>query len=323
MGRRTPFRHRGWGVLVSTCRACGTQVGDSARFCPECGQALASTALPGTPAVSPQVPAPSLKDSARVIARMTETGSEVVYDNGGVYLDGKNIGFDMLMQCDCIGAVRWVDAETRVWAQGWAAALAGKPQTPRHGALSTVATPPAMAPATGSIGAALKRYWVAVVVIATAVVLGLGWVVVATNATKTAAIADQHASVDAAAAASANAEGEFLARGVRLVNQSGLGRLVAQISSTPTYGKPHVSIGRSADFNDEVLVTVVWPGFAAYQAMVNPDAPPQTADGELYVLFNPISSTNIDASLTNWNGTVDGQGHLVLNGFERQSVSAN
>ena len=105
-------------------------------------------------------------------------------------------------------------------------------------------------------------------------------------------------------------ENAFLARGLKLINQSHMNTMVRGYGGF--LGIPHASVGRAEDFPDMVLATVVWPGHRTIQCMVNPDNPPR------FISPREIQATNLDPSLTNWNCKIASDGSILLNGFESQ-----
>ncbi len=64
-----------------------------------------------------------------VVAHLSDTKQEIVYDNGGVYLGEASIGFARLIEYDNADAATWASEETRAWARDWAAALGGASTT--------------------------------------------------------------------------------------------------------------------------------------------------------------------------------------------------
>lgn len=82
------------------------------------------------------------------------------------------------------------------------------------------------------------------------------------------------------------------------------------------YGNPYVSIYRAENYEDSVVVSIVWPSVRAYQIVFNPDSPPK-------YLLNPeteISPSQIPESVKNWNCSIVKGGMIVVKGFEKASL---
>ena len=144
-----------------------------------------------------------------------------------------------------------------------------------------------------------------VVLVSIAVLVGLGVVGGITGAVKESQREEEARVIQAR-------ENEFFAKGLQLINRSHMKTMVRGYGSA--FGKPHASVGRSLDFQDMVLATVVWPGSRMVQSMVDPNNPPQ------YIIPKETPGTRVDPSLTDWNCTIDEQGNILLKGSESHCI---
>lgn len=109
-----------------------------------------------------------------------------------------------------------------------------------------------------------------------------------------------------------------LAAGLNAMNANS--DTIKQVISNAANGpldKPYVSVGWAADYPDKMLVTIVWPSMYAFQVMFRPGA---TSSNDY--LPKEIGIASLDESLKHWNATTDAQGHVLLNGYERESEPA-
>jgi len=52
----------------------------------------------------------------QVIARVTSSGKEIIYDAGTLMLDGQVVDFDKILEYDGLGVLSWASDDTRAWA---------------------------------------------------------------------------------------------------------------------------------------------------------------------------------------------------------------
>src|SRR4051794_35949454 len=95
---------------MAFCTNCGTQMGDDARFCPTCGQAMGG-AIPGAQAAVATAPIPldyTVEGHNLQIARVRlKAGQEVYAEAGKMVYKTANIQWDTRMSGDSIGQKIW------------------------------------------------------------------------------------------------------------------------------------------------------------------------------------------------------------------------
>jgi len=232
----------------------------------------------------------------QVVAKVTASGKEIVYDAGMFIADGERVAAKKIMEYDSLGALTWVSDETREWAQQLA-----------HPARRAVTTP-------SETSQPQRAGWlrktfnspIKIVVVAVGLVVVAGLVLSGLN------------SLSRNAAESAQREQvlDFYAAAARTANGSTFFQTtIGNVAKAKVFGQPYASVYESAQYRGQVIITVVFPsGDAGFQYLFDPTAPTESLGAR------KIAAGQVDASLTDWNATIDDQGRLLVVGREQESL---
>jgi len=233
----------------------------------------------------------------QVVAKVTSSGMEIVYDAGAFIVNGEPITVQQVMEYDSLGALTWVSDETREWAQDLA-----NPGARRVVAAPSVTSQPRRAGwLRKTFNSPIK---IAVVVVGLVIVVGLVVSGLSLRSRDAAESAQKEQTLDFYATAARTANGN-------LFFQTTVGNVV----KSNQFGQPYASVYESAQYRGQVIITVVFPsGDAGYQYLFDPTAPTARLG------VRKMAAGQVDASLTDWNAEIDDQGRLLVVGREEESL---
>ena len=241
----------------------------------------------------------------QVVAKVTSSGMEIVYDAGAFAVNGERITVQQVMEYDSLGALTWVSDETREWAQDLAnpgirrvvAAPSETSQPRRAGWLRKTFNSPVK---------------IAAVAVGLVIVVGL----VLSGLSSLSRDAAESAQKEQALAAQREQELDFYATAARTANGNLFFQTTAgNVVKAKVFGQPYASVYESAQYRGQVIITVVFPsGDAGYQYLFDPTAPTKSLGAR------KIAPGQVDASLTDWNAEIDDQGRLLVIGREEESL---